>query len=238
MTESQLAEIRNYLLDKKLPIDILMELQDHFVSQINALIREEDLSFEDAFEKVENNWHDELKPYWKGGLSLEDVSDFMRKMRWQIEKSNVLDGLKFSLPLMILIFVSAFVLNSRFFGVFVLAILVFIVGFALYKYIRNYKEFQITKKYTRYVLTLHQHSIFIFIIILSPMINITSSALRSSENFQKLFTFHYSLWESFFGFLGLGLVVFSVFYSISAQKNYLRQIEKVKPFLKYLKQTA
>lgn len=34
MNEIQLTEIRNYLLTKKLPIDILMEVQDHFVTQI------------------------------------------------------------------------------------------------------------------------------------------------------------------------------------------------------------
>ena len=238
MTETQLAKIRNYLLDKKLPIDILMELQDHFVSQINDLIREEDLSFEDAFEKVENNWHDEIKPYWKGGLNLEDVSDFMRKMRWQIAKSTVLESLRFSLPVMIFIFLSAFVLNSRVFGIFVMVILFSIVGFAILKYIKYRKDFLIPKKYTRYILTLHQHSIFIFIVIVSPMYEVVSTIIRKPDGFHKLFTFQYSIWESFFSFLGVGLVVFSVFYSISAQKNYLRQIVKVKPFLKYLKQTA
>ena len=37
MVESQLTQIHNYLLEKKLPIDILLEVQDHFVSQINDL---------------------------------------------------------------------------------------------------------------------------------------------------------------------------------------------------------
>ena len=98
MIESQLTQIRNYLLEKKLPIDILLEVQDHFVTQILDLQREENLSFEEALKAVKKEWHDELKPYWKGGMNLEDVSDFMRKMRWQIEKSNILEGLKFSIP--------------------------------------------------------------------------------------------------------------------------------------------
>ena len=45
-TETQLSEIRNYLLAKKLPIDILIEINDHFVSQILDLQREKKLSFE------------------------------------------------------------------------------------------------------------------------------------------------------------------------------------------------
>ena len=60
MTESQLTEIRNYLLSKKLPIDILIEVNDHFVSQISDLQREENLSFEEAFEKVKDDWKEEL----------------------------------------------------------------------------------------------------------------------------------------------------------------------------------
>ena len=60
MTERQLTEIRNYLLSKKLPIDILIEVNDHFVSQINDLQREENLSYEDAFEKTKENWKEEL----------------------------------------------------------------------------------------------------------------------------------------------------------------------------------
>ena len=56
MTEHQLTEIRNYLLAKKLPIDILIEVNDHFVSQILDIQREENLGFEDAFEKVKLKW--------------------------------------------------------------------------------------------------------------------------------------------------------------------------------------
>ena len=49
-TETQITEIRNYLLSKKLPIDILIEVNDHFISQISDLQREENLGFEEAFE--------------------------------------------------------------------------------------------------------------------------------------------------------------------------------------------
>ena len=59
-TESQHTEIRNYLLSKKLPIDILIEVNDHFISQISDLQREENLSFEEAFENTKENWKEEL----------------------------------------------------------------------------------------------------------------------------------------------------------------------------------
>ena len=78
MNESQLTEIRNYLLSKKLPIDILIEVNDHFVSQISDLQREENLSFEEAFEKTKLSWDKELKPYYHGDWDLEDKSKLLR----------------------------------------------------------------------------------------------------------------------------------------------------------------
>ena len=72
MTEHQLTEIRNYLLAKKLPIDILIEVNDHFVSQILDIQKEENLGFEEAFEKVKESWEEEITPYWKGDWDLEN----------------------------------------------------------------------------------------------------------------------------------------------------------------------
>ncbi len=39
ITETQITEIRNYLLAKKPPIDILIEVNDHSISQIGDLQR-------------------------------------------------------------------------------------------------------------------------------------------------------------------------------------------------------
>lgn len=60
IAETQLSELRSYLLSKKLPIDILMEVNDHFVSQIQELMREENLSFEDSFTRTKELWADEF----------------------------------------------------------------------------------------------------------------------------------------------------------------------------------
>ena len=61
ITKEQNTEITKFLLSKKLPIDLLLEVKDHFISQILELEKEENLSFKDAFEKTKNDWKDELK---------------------------------------------------------------------------------------------------------------------------------------------------------------------------------
>ena len=45
ITKEQNTEITKFLLSKKLPIDLLLEVKDHFISQILDLEKEENLSF-------------------------------------------------------------------------------------------------------------------------------------------------------------------------------------------------
>lgn len=234
MEEENLATIRNYLLTKKLPIDILMEVQDHFVSQIEGYQRNQHLSFSEAFAKTEKSWEKELRPYWKGEMNLEDVSDFMRKMTAQINKNNFLFALKWSGIPFFLIYFSAILLPAKLFGIFVLAVLSILIAYALCHYILNFSDFRLLRKYPNHVITLHQHSVFIFVLVLSPMLNIFGSFLEHPAQLQEFLLLKRSIWQFFGVLIPILIIVGSVFFSLSAQKNYLKQIEKVKPFLKYL----
>ena len=236
-TDSQLSEIRNYLLSKKLPIDILIEVNDHFISQISDLQREENLSFEEAFEKTKLTWDKELKPYWRGNLNLEDISDFMVKTKKEIDKTNLFFALKYSTIPTLLIFIIAFNFKAETFGYLTLSIIFGLTFYTLIKYFSNYQDFKLAKKFKKHVLTLHQHSVFIFVIIFSPLMNINTRLIDNPEKYQKIITFQSDkpiFIEIAFTFMSIYLIIFGVFYSLSAQKNYLKQIEKVKPFLKYL----
>jgi len=147
ITEQQESEIRNYLLSKKLPIDILIEVNDHFASQINDLQREENLSFEEAFEKTKENWKEELKttvPFYV--LANKDkgaITNFEKKIR-KIENYNVL---KTSLAISF-IQLSLFFILSNFYEVKKLRIYLFLIVIfpfltIVYNYIFNsfaYKE--------------------------------------------------------------------------------------------------
>ena len=235
--EQQESEIRNYLLSKKLPIDILIEVNDHFISQISDLQREENLSFEEAFEKTKLSWDKELKPYWRGNLNLEDISDFMVKTKKEIDKNNLFFALKYSTIPTLLIFIIAFNFKAETFGYLTLSIVFGLTFYTLIKYFSNYQDFKLAKKFKKHVLTLHQHSVVIFVIIFSPLMNIYTRLIDNPEKYQKIITFQSDkpiFIEITFTFMSIYLIIFGVFYSLSAQKNYLKQIEKVKPFLKYL----
>jgi hypothetical protein len=238
MTDLQETEIRDYLLGKKLPIDILLEVQDHFISQIKNLEFEKDLSFEDAFKIVKENWRKDLRLFWDGGFSVEDSTDFMRKIRKQIEYGNVLQTLKFVIPYIFIVFLFAVILSQSIFQIVFIAMAVIPFLFVTVNYFYHYSDFRLAKKYQSHSLTLQQDGVIIFLLVLSPVINIGSHLLDKPRNFQEIFLFKFDGDTSLtivIVFLSLILYFGGIAYSIIAQKKYLEQIEIVKPFLKYLK---
>ncbi len=240
MNEEQLAEIRNYLLTKKLPIDILLEVQDHFISQISDLMRDESCDFKCAFDQVKEIWRSALMPYWKGEMNLEDTSDFVRKIKKEINRTNLKAALLWGSIPVLLIAISAFVMPAKLFGLFTVVLLSALLLFTSVYYFRNFSDFKISKKYPTHVLTLHQDSVIIFFLFVGPLVSIFGEFIDNPEKIQKVMLLQGSIFQfvSLFKFvmmlLPVALVSYTCFYSLSAQKNYLRQIEKVKPFLKYL----
>lgn len=232
--ENELTEIRKYLLTKKLPIDILLEVQDHFISQISDLMKDENRDFNSAFDQVKETWRRELMPYWRGEMNLEDTSDFVRKIKKEINYANLRVSLKWgSIPVAVLL-ISAFVLPAKSFGLFTVGILAALLLFTTVNYFRHLSDFKISRKYPNHILTLHQHSVMIFFLILGPLFTIFVDFIEKSDKIQSLLRFEGSVFEFVMVLMPIALVSYSCFYSLSAQKNYLRQIEKIKPFLRYL----
>ncbi|MEN2434489.1 hypothetical protein AAH994_03670 [Weeksellaceae bacterium A-14] len=237
MTELQLSEIRHYLLSKKLPIDILLEVQDHFVSQIQDVIKDTNTSFETAFEKTKENWARDLKLSWNGSMDLEDSTPFMRTMRRKIEWSNARKALKYTTIHILIIFLSAFFMNAKAFEVSVSITVSAPFFYALYQYIRHYKTMELWRKYPNHILTLHQTSMFLFFSFFAAWMNFLRMFFEASEKLQQTLQFQnsqYSISELLLLFALLLFLISGMWFSIISQKKYLEQIEKVKPFLKYL----
>lgn len=231
-------EIRDYLLSKKLPLDLLLEVNDHFISQINSLEREKDLQFPEAFKEVKENWRNDLTLSWKCGFSLEDSTDFMRKISKQIERENILESLKLGVPYVLIIFLVANFCNVYFFQAFFVSAILIPVLVGIANYIYHYKDFRLPKKYPSNILTLHQKAVFLFFLLISPMLNIFSKVFDHPKKFQEIFLVKFAGRETLtiiavFGTLILFIV--GIIYSLISQKKYLEQIKHIKPFLKYLK---
>ena len=146
-TETQLTEIRNYLLSKKLPIDILIEVNDHFISQISDLQRDENLSFDEAFEKVKENWKEELT--FEAVLMGTSQVKFLTK----IKRKQNLDFFLFALKIFATILISSFLIsnfgNVKIFIFFFSAVLIFAFSSPMMIQILNYKDFELSRKYKK-----------------------------------------------------------------------------------------
>ena len=147
ITEPQLTEIRNYLLSKKLPIDILIEVNDHFISQILDIQREENLGFEEAFEKVKENWKEELT--FEAVLMGTSQVKFLTK----IKRKQNLDFFLFALKIFVTILISSFLIsnfgNVNIFIYFFSALLILSFSTPLIIKMMNYKNFELSRKYKK-----------------------------------------------------------------------------------------
>ena len=147
ITEPQLTKIRNYLLSKKLPIDILIEVNDHFISQILDIQREENLGFEEAFEKVKENWKEELT--FEAVLMGTSQVKFLTK----IKRKQNLDFFLFALKIFVTILISSFLIsnfgNVNIFIYFFSAILILSFSTPLIIKMMNYKNFELSRKYKK-----------------------------------------------------------------------------------------
>lgn len=234
MIESQLTHIRNYLLEKKLPIDILLEVQDHFVSQINDLQKEENLPFDKALEKTKKSWEIELKPYWNGEIDLIDRSKLLRETNKINFKVLVKKSLTFSIPVILILFFLSKLISFQYFEIIFVAFVGLIYFSPLINYLIHLQDFKLIKKYQNYVLVSIQEYSVLLIGGIYFYFRFITDGYKLAEVFSS-FSLNNFNWDFVLGFLIVNAILMLSFFVIFSQKIYLQRIKKVKPFLQYLK---
>lgn len=233
ITETQLTEIRNYLLSKKLPIDILIEVNDHFISQISDLQKEENMSFEEAFEKTKENWKEELTPYYHGDWDLEDRSKLLRTINKNNFYSLAKKSLAYTLSIIALLSLLSQIINFEVYKYIFVFIIGIILSIPIINYFKNKEDLSLPKKYTKYILISIQEytmlsigGIYFYFKFLIDGFKVA----RMFKDFLSIQNFDNFIFGTFVAFA----LLFISFLSIFSQKIYLSKIQKVKPFLKYL----
>ena len=87
LTIIEQKEVHDYLLSKKIPIDILIETEDHFVTQILDVQKEKNVGFNEAFVNVKDIWKDELEMKYNGLLHFYAPSFVMKIMNREYYKT-------------------------------------------------------------------------------------------------------------------------------------------------------
>lgn len=80
MNKEQTDRIKDYLIFQKLPLDILLEVEDHMVSQVLDIQNREGLSFEEAFLKTQKLWEQEFKMTTYSAFYSEEIPVIVKKI--------------------------------------------------------------------------------------------------------------------------------------------------------------
>jgi hypothetical protein len=236
ITEIQLTEIRNYLLSKKLPIDILIEVNDHFISQISDLQRDENLSFEEAFEKVKDNWKEELRVvypwYVLNKTDYVEQTIFEKKIKQQNDKEIIKTSIYVTLFVIFIYFISLFQLDYSKFKIIHRLLIIFIGAFGILPVFTNLimNRFMYTEKYKNYKFSVFQwrtiasFSIVYFILLYVKPIDTVFKNIHvlhfSIENILKIILF----------FSAFSILIYTGIYHF----KLIKTVKKVKYFIKYL----
>ena len=236
MTEIQLTEIRNYLLAKKLPIDILIEVNDHFVSQILDLQREKNLGFEEAFEKVKESWKEDLRIVYPWYVLNKTVyveqTIFEKKIKQQNDKEIIKTSIYVTLFVIFIYFISLFQLDYSKFKIIHRLLIIFIGAFGILPVFTNLimNRFMYTEKYKNYKFSVFQwrtiasFSIVYFILLYVKPIDTVFKNIHvlhfSIENILKIILF----------FSAFSILIYTGIYHF----KLIKTVKKVKYFIKYL----
>ena len=237
-TELQLTEIRNYLLSKKLPIDILIEVNDHFISQISDVQREENLSFEEAFEKTKESWKDELK------IEFSFFGDNESKIIKRIKKKQNIEfltkTLKIYLPFLISSFLLANFSNINIFKIFNTSIFIAVLVIPIIIQFYYFKDFQLAKNYKKNQLNTMQSFNSFGSIAIMYIFLFSKDLLKKSEQFFYIISGNYrrildiDQRNATLLCVMIYLIIFWFIFLILKQISFIKKVKEVKPFLKQL----
>ena len=209
-TSNEMNRILRYLTRTGLPLDLQVEVRDHMVEQIETVMEEEKMDFEEAFSNVLKNWEKDLKPtfslYLMGRVPLLQKRISSEFASAVIQKSLLIFAPIFIISIFLLLY------NKTYAYYFFIATFLSVVGVNSYFLIRNFKIFTKMSPFSDNGISYLQKGarnvnsflVLVFLIILPDF----------NEKFERLYTLFFSLlhldfsFTAFFGFFVFYFVLF------------------------------
>ena len=226
MTIEQKTEIRQYLLSKKLPVDLLMEVEDHFISQINEVQAEKKLSFDDAFNVKIISWYDDLKLSWDGNWSLEDTSVFIKKSTRQTLFSIFKKSAMIAVIMYVIVVLFYVLIPFEVFRISLGVLVSLMIVYPLIVFFKEKKYFDLPKKYKNIRLSAYQDMVSVFFILPMSSVWCFRFILEMNDNFLDP--------SQVKGIVVNSLLLFFFIFEVSiivCQKKYLETIKRLIPYL-------
>ncbi|MCT3899300.1 hypothetical protein [Elizabethkingia anophelis] len=232
--ENQDKKITDYLIEKRLPLDILLEVKDHMEDQIAALETEQNLNFDDAFEQTKISWEKDLKM----GFSLFSYkfrkitrlqNSIMMRNQFRIQKKSIL----IMLVIFFMTVFSAFYLPTISKYIF-LIIYNSVALLGIVASVLDRKLLQTTKANYDKNISVFQRStsnymlIGAFFIILSNIIDIDACMEKVRNSIVELFNHKNFAAQNILHLMAAYFYIYSVVYGYLCYINYKKAVTKIK----------
>lgn len=222
ITPEQNKTITTYLQSKNLPIDLVLEIKDHMIEQIE---NKENITFEEAFEKVKISWKEELKMVYTFRLGfIHRITQFQNNIGGKINKNFFIISLYLMTIFVFITFIFARI-NIKIFEIVMLYTYYSCIAITLLLFILNFKILKSTFFVTLPKINIYQKGsgilfsggtqILLFNILLFDKIKYFYSTYM-------LFNLEFSLRnfaETFLNYLYLWMWLFGLLYFLSYKKS-------------------
>jgi|GEM_PF-1947826 len=242
LIKEQQHKIIQYLLDKKLSLDVAAEVYDHMNEQVEHLMREENLSFEEAFRKTKRKWGSDLNMVYKPFYSLDDITPLMIELSKKQNRYFWGRAIALSLGLTLLTFLLLLLSPPFSLTYFLIAFALIYVGFMLYSLKEMRSIHKIQKKFPNNRISLHYQW------LMAPLSTI--GLIMAFINISHWKNFNQSLTsllqgntnsETTMGMIVISFAVLLFYFTctcfIMARKKWKKDFGKIYPFLEKLQQS-
>ena len=229
ITAQQKIEIIEFLLSKKMSVDVIMEVHDHFCTHISEQMEKEDISFDEAFLNTQLSWKSDLKMMKLDNGRL--ITNFNRTIAAKQEITVLLKAVMLVFVVLLLMFVTAQYLSESQFSNLTVWFLVALVLVPLIYFLLNFRDFQLIRKFKTIKLNTHQK----LIMMLFPSYLILQNTLLG---FQSHYRF-YELYHGNFTRVDLATIVLCFcgllfyFLGLISMFSFIKRLQKTKSFLHY-----
>lgn len=148
ISPTEKLQIHNYLLSKQLPIDVLMEVSDHFEIQLKSLEQEKDISFNEAFILTQKAWEKDFRLVRKSFFSFGKVPAIVKEIQKETNKKLLKKSLTIAITLVLFQFLTAFLLDEAYY-MLVNVLIYTLLGLLIFMMILVYVFSRIKKQRTR-----------------------------------------------------------------------------------------
>ena len=232
MNSDEIKEVDRFLQSKKLPLDIYIEIRDHFLNQIEDRMNTDDIAFHDAFEEVKLAWNNdlELKYNWLSGTK---TPKFIYNIMVESDREIGIKSIKYSILLLLSILIlGRFFNNIEHFVIFNKIVNLSFYVFVIFLFIKNFKYrncFKINSKSSIY--TVYQRYVILYFTSFSLW---SQFVFASMPRYQSIYAFvhdGYFSGKALFFIIMLLLMQVSLFF---ANFNFIEHNKTLKRIKKYI----